>query len=718
MRVFHGKNLFFLFSFVIVAVFCGICAASGMEPDGPAARYHFPFTDEIDNRLKKAAELISKQSYKDAENILLDMEGSDTPEKGKVCFLLGRLYKEEGSFDRAETFLKKAADVSPLLRDYALKLLLDVYSSDGKFEDVIGTAGQIKNRLLAQYVKQSEVKAMIALKRDEEAEDILSQYIDDYPSDWDYKFTLAMLLKGNGKTVSAIRLLKEIYINAVPLSHSALTELRLLQADTFTKSEILKRADMLYEKNNFQRAEMEYQNALKLADAAERDRIRFAIGMCQFRAKQYSRASQSFGQVKTPEALYYRGWSFHRMDDREGFEKVKEEFDNYYPDDEKLALLLLMEAEEYRREGRLEEAGRSYRKVIDSFPTKKEDALWGTAWMHYTSGNYRAARQYFSQLASYEKSDNYFKYLYWEARTRENAARECLKQKASAQSVDTEKCDGEGSDFFSGLPADRSFYGYLIKMRSPEPVPSVKIEMSMPAKPEGETYDRIEALALLGMREEAVNEIIDFLRRSRNKNDFLYLGGIAMELGEYRKIIALAEKEADREFLLYSFPVGFDDIIEKAAESQEVDKYLVAAVIREESRFDPDAISWAGAMGLMQLMPATAYRLKKSLNVHIKDRSEIHDVQKNIMLGTHYLSNLLHEFRDIPLALAAYNAGENALKRWLGQYKKSDLVEFIENIPYRETRFYVKKVLRSYWQYRTINGLSLEGSHISAQGKS
>ncbi|MBI5099675.1 MAG: transglycosylase SLT domain-containing protein [Nitrospirae bacterium] len=697
-----------LLSFVMLFVLAGLCTASGPASD---------VTGATENRLKKAVELISKRSYKDAEHILLDIEGDGLPEKQKAYFLLGRLYREEGSFEKAENYLIKAAGAYPLLKDYALKVLTEIYMTAGKYEKAIGTARQIKNSLLLQYSRQSEIKALLSLKREKEAVEALSQYVQNYPSEWDYKLTLAALLKNDGKIDLAVLLLKEVYINAVPLSNGALTELKILKADIFTKDEILKRADNLFEKNNFQRAEIEYQKALTLVNEYEKDKVGLAIAMCRFRLKQYDKAAKSFSLINTPEALYWQAYSFYRIDKRDGFIKIKKEFESNYPNDERLALLLFMEAEDFRIQDNFNDAEKSFKEVLNSFPARAEDALWGLGWMNYVSGNYKNSSYYFSQLATYEKSENYYKYLYWNARSNEKATEKCRQQKVSLQFNDKGVCDGEGNNFFSGLPSDRSFYGYLIKMRSSSHVLTDRIEVSKPVKPEGEVYERIEVLALLGMRDEAVNEIIDLLKRNKNKNDFLYLGYKAMQLGEYRKIIAFAEKETDREFLPYSFPFGFGDIIEEAVDSRGVDKYLVAAVIREESRFDPDAVSWAGAMGLMQLMPATAYRVKKDIKLRLKDSSEIHDVKKNIFLGTHYLSGLIKEFKELPFAIAAYNAGENALKRWMAKYNKNDIIEFIENIPYKETRLYVKKVLRSYWRYRTMNGLPVETSQVVAQGR-
>ncbi len=678
----------------------------------------FSFNCEAsEDRIKAASDFINAHSYIKAEDILLDIIKSNLSGKEKALFLLGRLYKEEGSLDKAENYLIKAADTYPLLRDYALKLLLETYMAAGKYEKAVSIAQQINNNLLLQYVKQLEINALLTLKKEKEAMEALSQYAEGYPSDRDYKLTYAVLLKNSGKVDLAVNILKEIYISAAPASNSALNELKALRADIFTKDETLGRADNLFEKNNFQRAEMEYQKALTLADESEKGRIRLAIGMCQFKSKQYTKAAKSFEAIRTPEALYWQAYAFYRLDNREGFEKIKKEFEKNYPADDKAALLALMEAEDFRRQGHFDKAEKGFKEVLNNFPAKAEEALWGLGWLNYVSGRYKSAMQYFSQLTVYEKSENFYKYLYWNAMSNEKAVEECARRKMSQQYNDNNVCANEGNDFFSGLPSDRSFYGYLIKMRSSSLMMSDGIELVKPMRPGGEVYEKIEDLALLGMRDEAVNEIIDLLKRNKNKNDFPYLASKAMQLGEYRKIIAFAEKETDREFLPYSFPFGFGDIIEEAVDSKSVDKYLVAAVIREESRFDPKAVSWAGAMGLMQLMPATAYRLKKDINLRLNERSEIHDVRKNILLGTHYLSGLIKEFKELPFAIAAYNAGENALKKWMSKYNRRDLVEFIEDIPYKETKSYVKKVLRSYWRYRTINGLPVETSQIIAQGK-
>ena len=683
---------------IFICIFPIMCKASGSASDGGPEIQQHQLSGGAYEKIRDASDLFNAKSFRKAEGILLDIVKNNSSERNKAVFLLGRLYMEEGSLEKAESYMTEAVNAYPLLRDYSLKMLTDIYMAAEKYEKAAGSSRQIHNSLLLQGARQSEIQALLFLKKDKEAKEALFRYVENYPYDWDNKLKLAMLIKDSGEVDKAVGLLKEIYINAVPLSDNAFKELNNLKADSFTKEEILKRAGNLFDKNNFQKAEIEYQKALTLADEFDKDRIIMDIGMCQFKLKQYSKSARTFEKVSTPEAMYWQAYSYYRIDSMELFQEVKQKLARDHPGDERIALLLLMQAEDLRRQDKYTEAGNRFKEVLDNFSAKAEDALWGLGWTSYMSGDYKNAANYFSKLAAFEKSENYYKYIYWQARSSERA----------------EVRDSEGHDFFSGLPSDMSFYGYLIKMRSSSHIISEKTEIPRPARPHGEIYDRIDALALFGMRDEAVNEIMDLLKRNKDKNDFFYLGNKAMELGEYRKVIAFAEKATDREFLPYSFPLGFGDIIAESAGLQNVDKYLVAALIREESRFDPKAVSWAGAMGLMQLMPATAYRLKKDLKLHLGERSEIHDVKKNIMLGTHYLSMLIREFRQIPFAIAAYNAGENALKKWMAKYSDDDLVEFIENIPYKETRFYVKRVLRSYWRYRTINGLPVEASQIVA----
>ncbi|MBI4653757.1 MAG: transglycosylase SLT domain-containing protein [Nitrospirae bacterium] len=680
----------------------------GMVAPGDSPRKR-EFSEE---QFKNAVNLINLKSYKEAEDILLQFTDNDLW-KDKAYFLLSRIYKEQGAFDKAEDYLKRTVSSSLLLKDYALKSLTDMYISTEKFNSALEAIRQVKNKVLLKDVRNLEIIALLGAKQENKAIELLHGYIKDYPNDWKSKLTLAQLLKSHSKTDEAISLLKEIYINVVPLSADALIELRDMKADTFAPEELLVRADKLFEKGNFVRAEETYRDVLNSIEKSMRDKVLFSIGMCQFRLKQYDKSAKGFAMIETPEAMYLEALSYYRINDKEGFNNIIKKFESRYGKDEHLAKLLLILADDMRREGKLNEAEEVFKQVLNDFPSKTEDALWGLGWLNYIAReDYENASKYLLRLINESRGEDFDRYFYWYTKSLQ---KNCVKNKAVNNS------DNPCPEKTIRPSQNTSYYSYLLKSRDQSLEKSKtrlseteKIKTSMPTKPKGDVYDRIETLIFLGMKDEAVNEINMILQAVNKPEEFLYIGYSAMDAGEYKRIIAIAdgiEKVVDStlrdEFLPLSYPLGYWDIVKKASEDNGIDAYLVTALIREESRFDPMALSRAGAIGLMQLMPSTAQRLKGSIKIELKDNSEIYDAQKNILIGTHYLSQLIKRFKEMPLAIAAYNAGENALQKWLEQYKYKDIDEFIEDIPFEETRKYVKKVLRSYWQYRKIEGLPI-----------
>ena len=129
----------------------------------------------------------------------------------------------------------------------------------------------------------------------------------------------------------------------------------------------------------------------------------------------------------------------------------------------------------------------------------------------------------------------------------------------------------------------------------------------------------------------------------------------------------------------------------------------MAAVIREESSYYPKAMSRAGARGLMQLMPTTAGVMARHRGLDFSD-DLLEDPRANLELGTAFLAGLLKEFGDPRLALAAYNAGPNRVRQWLKTRKTADVEAFVEQIPFDETRLYVKRVMLSWEEYRRLYG--------------
>jgi soluble lytic murein transglycosylase len=153
-----------------------------------------------------------------------------------------------------------------------------------------------------------------------------------------------------------------------------------------------------------------------------------------------------------------------------------------------------------------------------------------------------------------------------------------------------------------------------------------------------------------------------------------------------------------------AYPRAFRDlVVTHTAAADGLDPDLLQALMREESALDPKALSWAGALGLCQLMPPTAAEVAAQLKVKRPSQAQLLEPELNIRLGARYLSNLLLRAHGIKqFALAGYNAGESAVGRWRRENGDEDLAAWVEQIPLQETRGYVKRVLRSYNTYKLL----------------
>jgi soluble lytic murein transglycosylase len=173
----------------------------------------------------------------------------------------------------------------------------------------------------------------------------------------------------------------------------------------------------------------------------------------------------------------------------------------------------------------------------------------------------------------------------------------------------------------------------------------------------------------------------------------------------YRRSLTLANQipASDRERDLYRFPLAHWQAIRRIAQDRGLDPYLVLALIRQESLFEPRARSPAFAVGLMQLLPSTAARVAGRHGMRAPGNEKLFEPEVNLNLGTQYLRDLLQRYSNNWFkAIAAYNAGESAVDRWEKEIVTDDIEEFVERIPYFETRGYVKLVLRNYRIYKKL----------------
>jgi soluble lytic murein transglycosylase len=172
----------------------------------------------------------------------------------------------------------------------------------------------------------------------------------------------------------------------------------------------------------------------------------------------------------------------------------------------------------------------------------------------------------------------------------------------------------------------------------------------------------------------------------------------------YPQFMAAGGEQLPREILTTIFPLAFWDLIRKYSTQRDLDPYLIAALVAQESTFVPTVRSHANAYGLMQLVPPTGRTYARKLKLRYS-LGLLTTAEPNIRMGVAYFADKIREFGSVHLALASYNAGESAVRRWMAERSSSlPQDEFIDDIPYPETQNYVKRILGTAEDYRRLYG--------------
>jgi TolA-binding protein len=222
---------------------------------------------------------------------------------------------------------------------------------------------------------------------------------------------------------------------------------------------------------------------------------------------------------------------------------------------------------------------------------------------------------------------------------------------------------------------------------------------------------RAEKLISIGLWDSGAGELASLAKGHNNPEFLFYLSQLFEKAGGFQKSIQLTwsitrrnnHQAMSQNLAEALFPKAFWVNAKKAAVKNNLDPWLVLSLMRQESAFNSTVISSAEAVGLMQLLPSTAAEVARSMNLPAPALEELQNPETNILLGTKYLSHLLEQFnQNVIFALAAYNAGPNKVESWIKIRKDLPPLEFMESIPYFETRAYVKKVLRNYAIYLAL----------------
>ncbi len=260
----------------------------------------------------------------------------------------------------------------------------------------------------------------------------------------------------------------------------------------------------------------------------------------------------------------------------------------------------------------------------------------------------------------------------------------------------------------AALAKDRSYYGFLAADRLGLPYqltaerPAYRFEIFERVAQDPAVLRAFE-LRALGERPEARLELLDAARRL-SREETLHLAALADQAGWHRMAIAATIQGEHWDVLDLRFPLAFEAPLRARADATALPPSWLFAITRQESAFMSDARSRVGALGLMQLMPSTARLVAKDLGLNLDSRWAILEEETNLTLGSHYLKQLSDQFDGHRvLASAAYNAGPHRVSQWHQRFGGGTTAEWIERIPFDETRRYVQNVLA----YAVIYGARL-----------
>ena len=413
-------------------------------------------------------------------------------------------------------------------------------------------------------------------------------------------------------------------------------------------------------------------------------------------------------------------------------------FATAYPADDNAADALFFAASEMQDANRLSDAARYFHKIAEQYPNygKQDDARWLAGFCYYRTKKYEMAAQAFERQAKEDSLSAYApKSLYWAGKAYEKTGQRDMAVLAYDRTL-----SGYPGSYYAYLamknlkgmvnrPILRSLTGweppqrlanrtrFLERKRWISRFDSLMADRK--ADIDSEHVRRADVLMSLGLTDEGEVELEHYTTANGNSPTALSRAvSVYFHYNQYRQGIRAAGRleqaltrigRRDLAPKAFLYPYPFWEIVDRQAASNKLDPLLVLSVMRQESRFEFNVKSWAGAYGLMQLMPLTAKGLAKQRKLASPSNDRLYEPEYNINMGTWYLADLLRSFKgQIEPALAAYNCGPGRVSRWKKASGNSDMDDFVENIPFTETRQYVKAVMNNYAQYVTQAAESIE----------
>jgi len=471
----------------------------------------------------------------------------------------------------------------------------------------------------------------------------------------------------------------------------------------------LARAETLFQARRWTGARQSYDRVRKFLEDTDRDRVLMRIAAADIALGRHREGRDAMRPYLTG-ALADEA-NFHYLTAIRGLRLTDEHialsrsFVEKFPNSPFAEEVLNNLASAYIIDDQDAEADAVFREILTRYPAGRfaERAAWKAGWWAYRQGQFTDALQYFDRgAAQFPRSDYRPSWLYWSGR-------------AAQQAGDIET--GIARLRLTAIDYHNSYYGRLaLKRLSGErggAITPMLQRQPLPSPPIP-TAGRIASLLSVGLNREAMNEL-QYAQRVWGDSPQLQatiavahkrLGNVRAGINAmkraYPQYLAAGGEALPPEILKIIFPVDYWPLLQKYARERGLDPYVVAALVVQESNFDPVVVSHANAYGLMQVLPSTGRSYARKLGIRPFSTRRLKEAEVNVRIGTQIFADEIRKYGGVHFALAAYNAGGSRVIAWQREKPGLPQDEFIDDIPFPETQNYVKRILGTAEDYRYL----------------
>jgi soluble lytic murein transglycosylase len=490
---------------------------------------------------------------------------------------------------------------------------------------------------------------------------------------------------------------------------------------------MLGRALKLLASGNWARAKRELESIAPKLGGAERDLAKVRIGVADYEAKQTLEAQRYLREleVASPDAdaerISYLSRCARRLKNHEEVQAALDKLARLYPQSKWRLEALVSDGNSHLLENDLDAYEPLYRSCYDAFPKDPMAAYchWKITWGHYLRRRPDAGELLRAHLRLFPGSEDASAALYFLGRQAELGG-----DSGVARAYYDEIVREYPNYYYTVLARER------LKTVTAAPAASVKEFLGGITFPPRARKLNFEPSETTKLRIERARMLASADLEDWAEGELKFAGTtevqpqvIALELAElaarktgpdqamrYIKRFAggylyLPLKSAPDNFWKLAFPMPYREDMEKFAKQNDLDPFLVAALIRQESEFNANAVSSRSARGLMQIEPGTGRELSRHLGLRPYSTARLFQPGVNLQLGSYYLKTIVASLNGhLEAALAAYNAGPARAHAWLSWGDFQEPAEFVETVPISETRNYIETVLRNADVYRRLYG--------------